>query len=216
MVIGPEFEFDLPEGGRLEETHAFKIRLLRTLQFLKENNRPYWTSAEREHTAFLASVGESGLSTTDMQQIKEAKEKSEREVVKASRVPWVGGQAKTWRYRVVERDGNTMVSLDGLVMVFEGAAFSGMCSGNLQLSGEGTSSGSIGSGKQTVSTSYGSGEAILTFGGHTFKLLDEGRRVVFGDQEFRIGNDRPTLVIAGDGTATMASSGADAEGDCSR
>jgi len=56
MVIGPSFGCDLPEGGRLEETAVFRTRLQKTLEFLQENSRPYWTNAVREHAAFLNSL----------------------------------------------------------------------------------------------------------------------------------------------------------------
>lgn len=58
MVIGPDFGYDLPEGGRLEETSVFKTRLQRTLDFLKENERPHWETVVKEHTEFLNSIGE--------------------------------------------------------------------------------------------------------------------------------------------------------------
>ena len=58
MVIGPDFGFDLPEGGNLEETSTFKTRLQKTLDFLRENKRPYWETIVKEHTEFLNSIKE--------------------------------------------------------------------------------------------------------------------------------------------------------------
>lgn len=54
-ISNPEY---CPEGGRLEETAVFKERLVRTLEFLKENNRPCWETVTMEHTAFLNSIAE--------------------------------------------------------------------------------------------------------------------------------------------------------------
>jgi ankyrin repeat protein len=203
MVIGPDFGFDLPEGGRLENTQAFKVRLLRTLQFLKENDRPYWKNVEKEQMEFLASIGESGISLTDIQQVKEAKEKSERAEAEKPHIICVGGEPKTWRYALTGKDGNAVLDLEGVVLVFAGIPFDGLCTGSLQLAGGGTCYGSTGCGHYVLRTSYANGEASLSFEGHTFKFLDEGRTAVLGDQKFLIGDERPTLVIAKDGTAKM-------------
>jgi hypothetical protein len=64
MVIGPEFFAankngqSLPEGGSLEETQDFKLRLQKTFDFLKANDRPFWTNVVREQTEFLNSIKE--------------------------------------------------------------------------------------------------------------------------------------------------------------
>ena len=62
MVLGSHVwsgdEREGPEGGILETTVEFKRRLRRTLEFLKENNRPNWEKVVEEHTAFLESIDE--------------------------------------------------------------------------------------------------------------------------------------------------------------
>ncbi len=47
-----------PEGARKLNTREFKARLQATLDYLKANNRPYWTNTVREHSAFLNSIKE--------------------------------------------------------------------------------------------------------------------------------------------------------------
>jgi hypothetical protein len=62
MVIGPDFWDDVGqnegcyEGGRLEETSVLKGRLQKTLNFLKENKRPYWEVVVKEHREFMDSI----------------------------------------------------------------------------------------------------------------------------------------------------------------
>ena len=45
-----------PEGGELVTTPEFKKRILKTLAFLKENQRPYWQTVAAEQTQFLDSI----------------------------------------------------------------------------------------------------------------------------------------------------------------
>ena len=47
-----------PEAARKLNMREFKARLQATLDYLKSNNRPYWTNAVREHAAFLNSIKE--------------------------------------------------------------------------------------------------------------------------------------------------------------
>lgn len=47
-----------PEGARKLNTREFRTRLQATLDYLKTNNRPYWTNTVREHSAFLNSIKE--------------------------------------------------------------------------------------------------------------------------------------------------------------
>ncbi len=63
MVFGPDLSRaahgdDLPEGGTRETTADFKDRLQKTFDFLKDNNRPYWTNIVKEHAEFLNSIKE--------------------------------------------------------------------------------------------------------------------------------------------------------------
>ena len=64
MIIGPDSPNNgmdsewLPEGGQLVDTDEFRRRLLKTLHFLKENDRPYWQTVVNEHTKFLDSIKE--------------------------------------------------------------------------------------------------------------------------------------------------------------
>jgi hypothetical protein len=55
LRINPEY---CAEGGRLEETSVFKKRLQKTLDFVRDNNRPFWTNIVKEHTDFLNSIEE--------------------------------------------------------------------------------------------------------------------------------------------------------------
>jgi hypothetical protein len=47
-----------PEGGELVDTPEFKKRMQKTLDFLKENQRPSWQTVVAEQTAFLNSINE--------------------------------------------------------------------------------------------------------------------------------------------------------------
>jgi hypothetical protein len=47
-----------PEGGELVTTPEFKKRILKTLVFLKENQRPYWQTVATEQMQFLDSIKE--------------------------------------------------------------------------------------------------------------------------------------------------------------
>ena len=211
MVIGPEFWDDTGrnagcyEGGRLEETPVFAARLLKTLQFLKENNRPFWENAGKEHTAFLVSIGALGLGRAEVHRQHEAgRTNLQQAATDAPHVTFDMAPSKCWRYRLMGQNGNARLDMSGLAIVFEGVPYRGLSSGGIRLSGQGTSSASLGgSGGPSLQTAYANGVATLSFSGHTFRLLDEGRCLVFGDQEFRIGDDRPTLLISKSGTATM-------------
>lgn len=54
IMDGASAEF--PEGGRLLETAEFKARLLNTVAFLKEHQRPNWQTVANETSNFLASI----------------------------------------------------------------------------------------------------------------------------------------------------------------
>ena len=54
----PDTDEWCPEAARKLNTREFKTRLQATLDYLKANNRPYWTNAVREHGAFLSSIKE--------------------------------------------------------------------------------------------------------------------------------------------------------------
>ena len=63
MVLGPQVinldEIDqCPEGGRLLSTDEFTDLIRKTLDFLKENDRPNWETVTKEHTVFLKSIKE--------------------------------------------------------------------------------------------------------------------------------------------------------------
>ena len=66
LVFGPSWDDtetydgreELPEGGVLEDTPTFKRRLQKTLDFLKDHNRPFCTNAVAEQSAFLNSIKE--------------------------------------------------------------------------------------------------------------------------------------------------------------
>jgi len=45
-----------PEAARKLNTQEFKARLQATLDYLRKNNRPYWTNVAREHGSFLDSI----------------------------------------------------------------------------------------------------------------------------------------------------------------
>ena len=47
-----------PEGSTMLITSEFRSRLQRTLDFLRTNDRPYWTNAVAEHSAFLTALKE--------------------------------------------------------------------------------------------------------------------------------------------------------------
>ena len=59
MVIGPNGprpNATCPEGGDIIETSELKRRFQSTLQFLKENDRPYWKTIVAQQGKFLASL----------------------------------------------------------------------------------------------------------------------------------------------------------------
>ena len=60
IVLNPQFtDLKSRESYEFEEaltTAEFKKRLADTLIFLKNNQRPYWTNAVREHQAFLNTI----------------------------------------------------------------------------------------------------------------------------------------------------------------
>ena len=47
-----------PEGGDLVDTPELKRRLLFTLEYLREKQRPYWQTVSNEQMAFLQSIKE--------------------------------------------------------------------------------------------------------------------------------------------------------------
>ena len=64
VVVPPGFYFrgfDSPHNGECSDwidTTEFKIRLQKTLDFLKDNDRPFWTNVVAEHTEFLRTIKE--------------------------------------------------------------------------------------------------------------------------------------------------------------
>lgn len=60
MVVSPNIVFSghCPEGGELLDTPEFKRRLLLTLDFLRDNQRPYWQAVAKEQTEVLNSIKE--------------------------------------------------------------------------------------------------------------------------------------------------------------
>ena len=62
VVVRPGFGLrgmEEPSLGELSDwidEPEFERRLRKTLDFLKANNRPYWTNAVAEHEAFLKAV----------------------------------------------------------------------------------------------------------------------------------------------------------------
>jgi hypothetical protein len=56
MVITHTFAGTLPENGELVDTPHFRARLQKTLDFLKENKRPYWENIVKEHAGFLNAI----------------------------------------------------------------------------------------------------------------------------------------------------------------
>jgi hypothetical protein len=59
MVLSPDIlDGTCPEGGMLVDTPEFKRRLLLTVAFLKERQRPYWQAAADGQMEFLKSITE--------------------------------------------------------------------------------------------------------------------------------------------------------------
>jgi len=60
MVLSREIEYHgtCPEGGELLDTPQFRKRIMATIAFLKDNQRPYWQAVANEQLAFLRSVKE--------------------------------------------------------------------------------------------------------------------------------------------------------------
>jgi hypothetical protein len=59
MVLSPGVsEGTCPEGGELVDTPELKRRLLLTLAFLKDKQRPYWQTVADEQMEFLNSIKE--------------------------------------------------------------------------------------------------------------------------------------------------------------
>jgi hypothetical protein len=59
MVVSPEIlTGSCPEGGELVETPELKRRLMLTITYLKEHQRPYWQAVTDEQLAFLESIKE--------------------------------------------------------------------------------------------------------------------------------------------------------------
>jgi hypothetical protein len=62
MVFSPNFwgNGDIaaicPEGGELVDTAEFRRRFQKTLEFLRDNNRPHWKAVVAEQTQFLNSL----------------------------------------------------------------------------------------------------------------------------------------------------------------
>ncbi len=57
-VCGPRFDGPEHGGAYWINTPEFKMRLIKTLDFLKSHDRPYWQAVVDKHTAFLESIDE--------------------------------------------------------------------------------------------------------------------------------------------------------------
>ncbi len=64
MALGPNFwsstapSEGYPEGGELLDTSEFRRRFQKTLEFLRENNRPHWRAIVAEQTRLLETLEE--------------------------------------------------------------------------------------------------------------------------------------------------------------
>jgi hypothetical protein len=63
VVVAPDFGMSPEPRGRGElsdwiDTPQLKARLRKTLDYLKANDRPFWTNVVAEHGAFLGTVGQ--------------------------------------------------------------------------------------------------------------------------------------------------------------
>lgn len=105
-----------------------------------------------------------------------------------------------WRYSLMDRDGNATLDMNGVTIVFEGVTCSGMSGGGIQISGPGHGFTSTGSGGREFSEFYRNGVAVFTFAGHSFRLMQQGKILAVGEQEFRLDTGKPTLLISTDGT----------------
>ena len=108
-----------------------------------------------------------------------------------------------WRYRLMDRDGNARLDMDGVTIVFEGVTCSGMSGGGIQISGPGHGFTSTGTGDREFSRFYKNGVAVFTFAGHRFRLMEQGKILTVGEQEFRLNTGKPTLLISKGGTIRM-------------
>jgi hypothetical protein len=57
MVLSPTIDGGTgPEGGDLVDTPELKRRILLTLEYLQEKQRPYWMTISNEQMLFLKSI----------------------------------------------------------------------------------------------------------------------------------------------------------------
>jgi tetratricopeptide (TPR) repeat protein len=106
-----------------------------------------------------------------------------------------------WGYQITGQDGNTVMDMNGVCLVFKGIDFRGRGTGTFTVGGPGGGGvGMSGIGKRQYTNSYESGVCRWTYAGYKFELRDRGTKLVFGKHVLNIAGKKKTLLVNPDGS----------------
>lgn len=111
------------------------------------------------------------------------------------------------RYHIGQKGGNIVLSMAGTTITFEGIQAKGAdaptrTTGQFMASGTGNSKGQSSVDDVTLNYDYANGVAQFSLGEYKFNLIENGTKLVFGEQTFPIGTK--SIRVAKDGNARSA------------
>jgi hypothetical protein len=108
-----------------------------------------------------------------------------------------------WSFTLQERDGSTVFTSDGVVIIFQDVPRSGRSSGTIRVAGAKATEGQVGAGKRAFVDSYADDVCTLTFAGHMVKLTDAGSKLVVGKQTLDLRGEKKTVIVKPNGEAEI-------------
>jgi hypothetical protein len=130
-------------------------------------------------------------------------------VALTSCVPHTASRAEAWSYEFASADGSAVLSMDGVAIVFEGEHRSGWASGGLQVSGPGTSGGTLGQGDRAFSQQYADGVNTMQFRRYRFELHDAGTRLRIQGADVDLSGGRKVVVVKANGRVEVRDAASD-------
>jgi len=110
------------------------------------------------------------------------------------------GQAgPMWSFKLADVNGIATLDTRGVTIVFERDQNRGVSSGNMQVSG----AGSTGGGAGAFSNQYSDGVNTMRFRKYDFKLLDGGNRLSIQGQEVDLSQGKKVVTVKKDGSVKI-------------
>lgn len=118
-----------------------------------------------------------------------------------------GAPPVTWQFTIKPDNGNTVISMEHITLVFQGidleesvGGHTEGASGSMMVAGSRRNMTTVTLGDIVFRSFYSYGVNTITFGPHTLILTDAGTSLRCVEQEFSLEGSRLRLVIAPDGS----------------